>query len=159
MSSIKEERDDMYGAIRYIKFSGDYDNFDDWKEKTKAIDRHTDILKYLTKYWEIINKEYAEDDPDKLNIYKGNSKAWDLLIISLTYITFGLAIHCNENANEARKALIDKYDVSDDKQEIINEVTYRWKNCRIKETSQEPYTWFNGPFNFNFKFKKIKAKY
>ena len=56
MSSIKEERDDMYGAIRYIKFSGDYDNFDDWKEKTKAIDRHTDILKYLTKYWEIINK-------------------------------------------------------------------------------------------------------
>ena len=26
----------MYGAIRYIKFSGNYDNFYDWKEDTKA---------------------------------------------------------------------------------------------------------------------------
>ena len=27
MSGIKDERDDMTGVIRYIKFSGDYDNF------------------------------------------------------------------------------------------------------------------------------------
>ena len=49
MSRIKEERDDMAGAIRYIKFSGDYDNFEERRENTKAIARHKGILKYLTK--------------------------------------------------------------------------------------------------------------
>ena len=37
MSSIKEERDETAGAIRYIKFSGDYDKFDERKEKTKKL--------------------------------------------------------------------------------------------------------------------------
>ena len=37
MSSIKEERDEMYGAIRYIKFIGDYEKIGECKEKTKAI--------------------------------------------------------------------------------------------------------------------------
>ena len=31
ISSIKEERYDMAGAIRYINFSGDYENFGEWK--------------------------------------------------------------------------------------------------------------------------------
>ena len=31
MSIIKEEGDYMDGSIRYIKFSGDYENFDEWK--------------------------------------------------------------------------------------------------------------------------------
>ena len=39
----------MVEAIRYIKFSGDYDKFDEWKENTKAIARHKGILKYLKK--------------------------------------------------------------------------------------------------------------
>ena len=34
-SIIKEERCDMVVAIRYIKFSGDYDKFYEWKEKKK----------------------------------------------------------------------------------------------------------------------------
>ena len=41
----------MAGAIRYIKFSGDYGMFYAWKNKTKAIARHKGILKYLTKEW------------------------------------------------------------------------------------------------------------
>ena len=39
----------MSGAIRYSKFSGYYDNFDEWKENTNVIARHKGILKYLTK--------------------------------------------------------------------------------------------------------------
>ena len=39
----------MAGAIIYIKFSGEYDNFDERKENTKGIDRHKGILTYLTK--------------------------------------------------------------------------------------------------------------
>ena len=49
MSIIKEEQDDMSGAIRYIKFIGDYEKFDEWKEKTKEISRHKEILEYLIK--------------------------------------------------------------------------------------------------------------
>ena len=37
MSSIKEERYEMYGAIRYIKFIGDDEKIDECKEKTKVI--------------------------------------------------------------------------------------------------------------------------
>ena len=35
----------MAGAIRYIKVSGDYEKFDEWKEKTKENFRHKGILK------------------------------------------------------------------------------------------------------------------
>ena len=51
MPRIKEERYDMSGSIRYIKFSGDYEKIDDRKKKTKAIAGHKGILKYLTKEW------------------------------------------------------------------------------------------------------------
>ena len=56
MLSIKEEIYEMAGSIRYIKFSGDYDKFDEWKDNAKAISRHKGILKYLTKKWDILNK-------------------------------------------------------------------------------------------------------
>ena len=49
--------------------------------------------------------------------------------------------------------------MSDEKQEILNNVTNRWNNCRIKGTSQDPYIWFNELYNLNPKFKRIKAKY
>ena len=50
MTSIpKPEREDMAGVVIYIKFSGNYDKFYEWKEKTKAISRHKGILNYLTK--------------------------------------------------------------------------------------------------------------
>ena len=47
----------------------------------------------------------------------------------------------------------------DEKQESLNEFTNRWNNCRIKDTSQDPYIWFNDIFNLSLKFKNIKAKY
>ena len=53
MSSIKEKRDDMADATIYIKFSGDYDNFNEYKEKTKAIVSPKVIFKYSTKKWDI----------------------------------------------------------------------------------------------------------
>ena len=58
------------------------------EKKTKAIEIHEDILTYLTKEWEILKEEDAEDDPYQPNICKGNSKTWDFLIISLYKYTF-----------------------------------------------------------------------
>ena len=36
-------------SIRSIKFGGFYENFYEWKEKTKEIAVHKGIYKYLTK--------------------------------------------------------------------------------------------------------------
>ena len=61
------------------------------KEKTKSIESHKGILKYLTIKWEIPKEEHSEDDEDLLKIYEGNIKAWDFLMISLSDIHFGFA--------------------------------------------------------------------
>ena len=126
------------------------------KRKSKEIEGHKGILNYPTKQWEITSEDDAENDKDKLKIYEVNSKAWGLLIISLTDIPFGLVKQCDENAQESWKDIIDKYEVSDEKQEILNEPTNRWNNCRIKDTSKYPDILFNGLFNLNLKFKKIQ---
>ena len=94
-----------------------------------------------------------------MKIYKGNSKSWDFLIIILTEIPFGLVFQCDENKNDARKVLIDKYEVLYDKQESLNEVTNSQNNCKIKDTSLDLKIWFNELYNLNPNFKKIKAKY
>ena len=95
MSNIKEERDDMPGDIRYIKFSGDYDKFDECKESTNSISIHKGILKNITKKWGVPKEEDSEDNADLLKIYEWNRKAWYLLIISLSDMPFGLVSKCN----------------------------------------------------------------
>ena len=94
-----------------------------------------------------------------MNIYEGNRNSWDFLIIKLIDIPFSFERQCNYNSHEGWKELIDKYEVSDEKQEILNEVTKRWNNYSIKDTSQEPYKCFNKLFDLNLKFKNIKVKY
>ena len=78
-----------------------------------------------------------------MKIYEGNSQAWDFLIIRITDITFGLERQLNENINDACKALGDKYDVKNEKQESINKVTNTWNNYSIRDTSKYPSIWFN----------------
>ena len=55
-------------------------------------------------------------------------------------------------------ALIDKYEVSEEKQESVNKFTNRWNTCKIKDTSQDPDIWFNELYNLNLKFNKINLK-
>ena len=38
-------------------------------------------------------------------------------------------------------------------------MTNWWKNCRIKDTSQDPEIWFNELYILNLKFNNIKDKY
>ena len=74
-------------------------------------------------------------------------------------ITFVPASKCDQIAHDTQKALIEKYEVSNEKQESMNEGTKRWNNCKIKDTSLDPGIWFNELYNLNLQFKKIKAKY
>ena len=80
------------------------------------------------------------------------------MIIILTDITFGMVRQCNKNWNEAWKALIYKYAVSDEKLGSLNEVTNRWTTCRIKYTSQDPDIWFNELYNLNFQVQENQGK-
>ena len=70
-----------------------------------------------------------------------------------------LVKQCDEISHESWKVLIDKYEVLDENQESLNEITNRWNNFRIKETSQNPDIWFNEIFSLNLKFNHIKSKY
>ena len=56
-------------------------------------------------------------------------------------------------------ALIDKYEVSEEKKESLNEVTNMWNAFRIKNTIQYLDIWFNELFNLNLNFIKIMVKY
>ena len=69
-----------------------------------------------------------------------------------------MARQCNDNSHETCKAIVDKYDVSDDKQESLNYVTNRWNKCSIRVTSQYPDISFYEQFNSNVKLNKIKAR-
>ena len=55
--------------------------------------------------------------------------------------------------------IMDKYEVSEEKKRVLNEITNRWNTCRIKYTSQDFDIWFNELYNLNLKLKKIKEKY
>ena len=57
--------------------------------------------------------------------------------------TFGLVRQCDKHAHDVWKYLIEKYEVSDEKQESLNEAKKRRKNCNIKDTSLDPDIWFN----------------
>ena len=70
------------------------------KKKPKAIEIPNGILKYLTKEWETLSAEDAENDKDTLKIYEGNFKDWGLLIIILIVIPVGLVRQCYENEHE-----------------------------------------------------------
>ena len=117
------------------------------KRIEKLIAGHKWIRNYLTKKWEISKAKYAEDYADILKIYERNSKDYGLPIISLVDIPFVLVRHYNDNSHEAWKALMEKYDVSDEKQESLNDVTNKWNACRINDTSQEPDMRFDELFN------------
>ena len=60
----------MNGYIIYIKFSGDYDKFDEWKEIIKEVSRYMGILKYLRKELWIPSEVDVENNEHKLNIYE-----------------------------------------------------------------------------------------
>ena len=51
-----------------------------------------------------------------MKIYEGNSKAWYFLIIILTDIHFGMFRQFDDIAHDTCKVLLDKYEVSYEKQ-------------------------------------------
>ena len=59
-------------------------------------------------------EEYAKNNTDLLEIYKGNSKVLDFIIISISIIIFELVRQCNKNSHDAWMVLINIYELSEE---------------------------------------------
>ena len=55
--------------------------------------------------------------------------------------------------------LLNKYKVSDEKQESLTDVTMEWSACKINGTKDNLDTWFSELYRIIEKFKNIKREY
>ena len=66
----------MAGAIRYIKFSGDYDTFDEWKERKRRQNEKQERLNEVTSRWNTCRIKNTSQDPGMCfnELYNLNSR-------------------------------------------------------------------------------------
>jgi len=53
----------------------------------------------------------------------GNADTWDQLVLSLTGAPFNLIMEAKEDAHKAWNILLNKYEVSNEKQESLTDIT------------------------------------
>ena len=95
------------GGVRYVKFSVKGLDFYKRKVKTLALARRKNFIQYL--------KEDRLQDP---NFEKGNTDAWDQLVLSLSGVQFDLIQESDENERKT-----SKYEVLEGKLESLTDVT------------------------------------
>ena len=88
---------------------------------------------------------------------KGNADVWDQLVLSLP--TFTLIMEADGDARVAWNILLNKFEVSEQKQESLTDVMMEWAACRLINTKIDPDNWFSQLYYINQKFKKIKPEY
>ena len=141
-------------SVRYVKFSGRGSDFNEWKIKTLSLARRKKFDVYLL---EDGSKSTDNDVVD--NYVNGNADAWDQLVLSLSGTAFSVIQEADGDAHEAWKLLLDKYDVSSEKQISLTDVTEEWNNSRLRSTKVDPDDWFTYLYRVNVRFKKIKTEY
>ena len=147
----EEERS---GSVRYVKFTGKGSEFNEWKVKTLALARRKGFAEYLKE-----DRESSKDSLEAKKFIKGNADAWDQLVLSLTGTAFDLIQEADENAHKAWKLLLRKYEVSDEKQESLTDVTDEWNKSKLESVKMDPDDWFSTLFRINKKFGRIKKEY
>ena len=103
------------GSVRYVKFTGKGTDFLEWKVKTLSLARRKGFSEYLV---EDNSSERTED-----SYIKGNADAWDQLVLSLTGSTFVLIMEADGNTHFAWKILLNKFEVSEQKQESLTDIS------------------------------------
>jgi len=111
MSSENTERS---GSVRYVKFTGKGTDFLEWKVKTLSLARRKGFSEYLI--------QETSDHTADLYI-RGNNDAWDQLVLSLTGPTFTLIMEADSDAHIAWKILLNEFEVSEQKQESLTDMT------------------------------------
>ena len=126
--SSGENGDRRDGAIRYVWFTGKGSDFMEWKVKTLSLARRKGFKEYLTTNVDWKVDKYAD----------GNADAWDQLVLSLTGAPFNLIMEAKEDAHKAWKIPLNKYEVSNEKQESLTDVTIEWGACTLDGTRTDP---------------------
>ena len=147
--SSGENGDKRDGSMRYVRFTGKGSDFMEWKVKTLSLARKKGFKDYLIKDMDRKVDKYAD----------GNAHAWDQLVLSLTGAPFNLILEAKEDAHKAWKILLNKYEVSNEKQESLTDVTIEWGACTLDGIRTDPDMWFSELFRINEKFEKIKVEY
>ena len=141
-------------SVRFVKFTGKGKDFHEWKVKTLALARRKGFDMYLKK-----DLEVTDDSKNAKDYIKGNADAWDQLVLSLTGTPFDLIMEADEKAHKAWEILINKYEVSDAKQESLTDVTKEWNSAKLEGVQVDPDDWFSTLYRINKKFGKIKPEY
>ena len=142
-------------SVRYVNFSGKGSDFNEWKIKTLALARRKGFAKYLKD-----DLEYSTSGDNTAEKYeKGNADAWYQLVLILSGSPFDLIQEVDEKASVAWELLLNKYEVSKEKQESLTDVTEEWNNTRLESMQTDPDDWFSLLFRINAKFGKIKSLY
>ena len=142
------------GTVRYVRFSGKGSDFNEWKVKTMSLARRKGFATYLKE-----DGLLSDDKKISEGYENGNADAWDQLVLSLTGSPFNLIQEANEVAHLAWKILLNKYEVSDEKQESLTDVTEEWNSSSLRSTKIDPDDWFSVLFLINSRFEKIKKEY
>ena len=137
-------------SIRYAKFSGKGSDFNEWKIKTLSLARRKKFDLYL------LEDGRKSTDKDVVDNYdNGNADTWDQLVLSLSGTAFSVIQEADGDAHGAWNLLLDKYDVSSEKQISLTDVTEEWNNSRLHSTKVDPYDWFTYIYRVNVRFRKV----
>ena len=106
-------------------FSGTKEKFQEWKIKTLSLARVHKVHCFLTTKETIPTEQEAENKGDtskEYKTYKGNVKAYNLLVRSCTGIPLGLVESVKDgNAYEAWNKLLGKYETTKEDVQSLEE--------------------------------------
>ena len=113
------------GSVRYVKFTGKGMDFLERKVKTLSLAKRKGFSEYL-------EQKFSDHTEDSYN--KRNADTWDHLVLSLTGSTITLIMEADGDACVEWNILLNKFDVSEQKQESLTNVTIEWAACRLTST-------------------------
>ena len=120
-------------------FSGTKEKFQEWKIKTLSLACVHKVHRFLTKKETIPTEQEAENKDEtskEYKTYKGNVKAYDLLVRSCTSTPLGLVETVKDgNAFEVWNKLLGKYETT---KEDVQSLEESWNSCKLKGLSMDP---------------------
>ena len=91
------------------------------------------------------------------SLYKANNEAYDQILMGCSGIPLGLVKRAKGNARKAMEALKKKYSMKDESN--LTEMLNLFVQCKLKDTTTDPDSWFLELDQINDKLEGIDAKY
>lgn len=126
MSNDGDDRE----TIRFFKFSGEDEDWNEWKKKTLA-------LAEKKGYESAFENDYTGSTvPEEV---KQNAEAYNLLMMSCKSTAFGLVEREKGNAKTAWDCLVKLYEVSNDMD--LLKLDQEFTACKMADATSHPVDW------------------